>query len=186
MNSGSPVRACAFATALNTFFSSSVSTPPLLADLAERAEPLRLRVAHQLVGYLIRAPRRDVRGIVALHVEPAARDEVDTGALGDAREGREIAVHVGMAAVDDAADAVGAGRFRLRDHQLDVVAEADLDRPPLRFGECLRQRITDRQVLVKQDRAVDRVRRDIFKQRADDGTWRSLKRQGLSRAERFA
>ena len=72
-----------------------------------------------------------------------------------------------MPAVDDAADAVGAGRLGLRHHQVNVVAEADRHRPGLRVGERFRQRIADRQVLVEQDRAVDRPRRDVLEQRAN-------------------
>ena len=87
---------------------------------------------------------------------------------GDPLQRLEIAIHVGMAAVDDAADAVGAGGLRLLDHQIDVVGEAGRHRPALRFGERFRQRIPDRQVLVEQHRAVDRVRRDVLQQRPDD------------------
>jgi hypothetical protein len=141
----------------------------LLSNLAECAKPLRLRVADQVVGNLIRGLRRDLRRVVPLHVEAAAGDDVHARFRGNALERLEIAIHVGVAAVDDAADAVGAGRLGFRHHQVDIVAVADRHRPSLRFGERLGQRIADGQMLVKEDRPVDRLRRDVLQQRADDG-----------------
>src|SRR5207248_1376076 len=108
---GRPLFTCAFPTAL-------------LADFAERAEALLARVAHQLVGDLIGALRRDVGRVVALHVEAAARDDVHTRFVRDASERGEVAIHVGMPAVDNAADAVLAGGSRLLDHQIHVVGKA--------------------------------------------------------------
>jgi hypothetical protein len=73
-----------------------------------------------------------------------------------------------MAAVDDAADAVLPGGFRLRDHHVHVVGKADRHGPSRLLGERLRQRIADRQMLVKQHRAAKRVGRDVLEESADD------------------
>ena len=82
--------------------------------------------------------------------------------VGDSLQRREIAIHVRMAAVDDAADAVRGGGLRFFDHQVDIVCEARGQRPALGGGQRLRQRIADGQVLVEQRRAGDRVGRDVF------------------------
>ena len=74
----------------------------------------------------------------------------------------EIAIHVGMAAVHDAADAFGAGGFRLLDHHVDVVGETCGDRPSLLLGERLCQRIANRQVLVEEDRARNGFGSDVL------------------------
>jgi hypothetical protein len=87
-----------------------------------------------------------------------------------------------VAAVDDAADGLLAGRLRLLDHHVDVVREAGRDRTALLFGERLRERIADRQVLVEERRPDQRLRRNVFEQRADDGAARKRGRLRLEAA----
>ena len=158
MKIGKPVRACAFATAVNTLRSSSVRTPPCWPISPNAPSRCDFASATSCVGDLIGALGRDVRRIIALHVEPAAADDVHARCRGDPFQRAEIAIHIRMSAVDDAADAVGGGRLRFVDHQIDVIAETGRHRTPLLLRERFRERIADGQVLVEQHRTVDAIR----------------------------
>ena len=144
----------------------------LLSDFAEGAKPLRLRIAHEIVGNLLGGLRRDLGRIVALHVVAAAGDNGHARFGGDSRQRREIAIHVRMPAVDDAADAVRGSGLRFFNHQVDIICEGRGHRAALGRGERLRQRIPDRQVFVEQRRAFDRIGCDVLQQGSDDGAAR--------------
>jgi hypothetical protein len=151
----------------------------LLPDLAVGAQSLGLRIADEVVGDLVGALRRDLRGIVTLHVIAAARHDVHARLGGDALQGGEAAVHVRVTAVDDAAHAVFAGCPRLRNHQVDVVGKVRWRRRPLLRGKSVGQRVVNREVLVEQNcsRREGR-RRHVLEQSTDDGALGKGRRPG--------
>ncbi len=109
------------------------------------------------------------------------------GASGNALQGVEAAVHVRVAAVDDAAHAISAGGPRLGNHQVDVVGKVRRRRRSLPGGNRVGQWIVKRQVLVKQHCSRRQLRRrHVLEQSADDGAsgkgWRE--RAGASLPQR--
>ena len=143
----------------------------VLPDFTERTVSLLARLAHEIVGDLIVGFRRDVRRIGALHVEPAARDDVHLGPAGDRLQVRHFAAHVGVGAVDDAAYALGAGLVdKLRDH-VDVVGDGRRRRSGWRLpsAAAAQPRQVNREMLVKQCRAgSESIRRNVFQDRPDN------------------
>ena len=77
-----------------------------------------------LIGDVIRAHTGEPRGVRGLEVEAAARDDVEAGALRDARERPRVAPDAGAGWVDDspAAERHGLGQFGHR--QLLVIQTA--------------------------------------------------------------
>ena len=144
----------------------------VLADLAERPQPILGGLGGQVFGDPILARGRDLGWIVPLHVIPAGRHDVNVRLVRDPQHRVHIPSHVRMPTVDDTADPFLGRDPDLADHVVHVIGP---ERP-------IRRQL-DRQVLVKQRHPVDGVGADVAQHRPDDRVPRNASQAGVCLVE---
>ena len=112
---------------------------------------------------------RDLRRVTRLRREPPGKDDGQVDPFGQRSQPRDVLTQILRPAVHDAAHAILGGRVHFLDHQVEIRGEW-----LVWFrgrGDPGGQRIENRQVLVKERRAMcERLGADIPDQGANDGT----------------